>query len=528
MRLVVCLAMMVRVAQYLAQSPFIWESCHWANATELAFVAVLLLCPLDAVVRESQHLIRTMMGFFYVGAGFWKMNSSFLDPTVSCGSVYVASLLATFVPAPLRPEWLVTPALRSAGWMTVFGECGLGVCLLMRSRGLNRLGFVLSNMLHYAICITPFPNAVPLFGVFCYTRLFLVLPHGWTVALQEATSAPASFVGVVARVFCLGLAAMSASCTSTPGVVIDWGIPTQTLLCCIGARAVWLDIKWSDRWNGTNGPGSGKSPTPTSAPVAGWRRLLLRLNSTVWILITCFYVFCAQALGVFSISATSPFSQIREHGGSNHLFMPTGLLQRWEATKHYDLFSGGVVRVTYTSSDVMNALYPANSTQDLRPEIAQMLRSHGHFALEFHPTVMRMFGPKLASILPHWKPTGSAPPFPVYTVPGLELRRLLGEARAARETFVLEYDVLPGLSGDETWRREAVERRVRLEEDGKGGRICTVRNARVAPDEDEASMPCTPSEIPMRPAPAGLLMKFLVWFPLPVLPPEIAELPCID
>ena len=82
-RFLVVFAMLLRVAQYWVQSPFIWESCHWANATELAFVAVLLLCPLDAVVRESKDLIRSMMGIFYVGAGFWKMNSSFLDPTVS-------------------------------------------------------------------------------------------------------------------------------------------------------------------------------------------------------------------------------------------------------------------------------------------------------------------------------------------------------------------------------------------------------------------------------------------------------------
>ena len=404
MRLFVCLAMIVRVAQYLAQSPFIWESCHWANATELAFVAVLLLCPLDAVVRESQHLIRTMMGFFYVGAGFWKMNSILSRPDCLVW-ITICGQLACH----LRASTLEARVARDSGVaLSWVDDCLWRV----RSRympsnalaRLNRLGFVLSNMLHYAICITPFPNAVPLFGVFYYTRLFLVLPHGWTLALQEATSVPASFVGVVARMFCLGLAAVSARCTSTPGFVIDWGIPTQTLLCCIGARAVWLDIKWSDRWN-SMGRAPGRVRRQPPHPLRGGGGPLLRLNSTVWILITCFYVFCAQALGVFSISATSPFSQIREHGGSNHLFMPTGLLQRWEATKHYDLFSGGVVRVTYTSSDVMNALYPANSTQDLRPEIAQMLRSHGHFALEFHPTVMRMFGPKLASILPHWKPT---------------------------------------------------------------------------------------------------------------------------
>ena len=67
-----------------------------------------------------------------------------------------------------------------------------------------------------------------------------------------------------------------------------------------------------------------------------------------------------------------------------------------------------------------------------------MLRAHGHLAQEYHPTVMRMFGPKLSALLPHWKPpvdgeaAAATPPFPAYTVPGLELRRLLSEARGGR------------------------------------------------------------------------------------------------
>ena len=133
-RFTVVASMLVRVAQYWAQAPMTWESCYWANATELAFVAILLLCPLDTVVYQSQDLIRLMMGWFYVGAGFWKINTSFLDTSVSCGPVYVASLLATFVPEILRPSWLVAYALKSAAWMTILGECGIGICLLMPSQ----------------------------------------------------------------------------------------------------------------------------------------------------------------------------------------------------------------------------------------------------------------------------------------------------------------------------------------------------------------------------------------------------------
>ena len=144
-------SMLVRVACLWKQSPMIWESCHWANATELAFLVVNLLCPLSRVVHEIKDLMRTMMGLFYIGAGFWKLNTSFLDSTVSCGTIYVASLLATFAPEGLMPRWLIDAALASAPWLTIIGETGLGVLLLLPSRLARRLGFVMSNLLHYAI-----------------------------------------------------------------------------------------------------------------------------------------------------------------------------------------------------------------------------------------------------------------------------------------------------------------------------------------------------------------------------------------
>ena len=66
------------------------------------------------------------------------------------------------------------------------------------------------------------------------------------------------------------------------------------------------------------------------------------------------------------------------------------------------------------------------------------------------PTVMIVLGRDLRMFLPH--------PFTPYTLPALELRRVLAEARAASsEPFVIEYDKLPGSVGDERWRQEAVE-----------------------------------------------------------------------
>ncbi|EOD26404.1 hypothetical protein EMIHUDRAFT_450267 [Emiliania huxleyi CCMP1516] len=514
-RLLVSLSMLVRVSMFVVQSPMIWESCHWANALELACVVTLLLCPATAVVDQTKDLVRTMISLFYIGAGFWKMNTSFLDPTVSCGTIYIASLLATFAPEGLLPPWLVTAALGSAPWMTIIGEMSIGVLLLLPSRPMRRAGFVLSNMLHYAICITPHPNAVPLFGVFCYTRLFFVMPEAWTVALAEVVSAPRTSSGLAFRVASVALAAWSASLTSDPGIVINWGIPAQTILCLIGARVVLLDMRHAAAWAEAGPIGLGA--------VGGLASRLLRANGAFWVLAVLFYVFGAQTLGLMDISATSPFSHIREHGGSNHLLMPTSLLQQWEWSRGTDGFGGGVVRITSCSSDYLNALYPCNVTDELRPGIRDMLHSFGHIGHEYHPTVMRMFGShRIRRHLPHWD---GGRPFPVYTVPGLELRRMLAEARAANESFVLEYDTLPGVVGDEKWRHTAVQSKVRLEEDGAGGINCRVLRRPL--DEAEEWAPCGEDELPLQPAPTGLLMKFLVWFPYPVVE-GVYEIPCID
>ena len=76
------------------------------------------------------------------------------------------------------------------------------------------------------------------------------------------------------------------------------------------------------------------------------------------------------------ISATSPFSAIREHGGSNRLLLPTSLLQQWPAAgATVEAFGGGVVRVVHTTSDSLNALYPADATAELRPRVVELLLS---------------------------------------------------------------------------------------------------------------------------------------------------------
>ena len=117
-------------------------------------------------------------------------------------------------------------------------------------------------------------------------------------------------------------------------------------------------------------------------------------------------------------------------------------------------------------------------------------------------------------------------PFPTYTIPAYQLRRMLADARALNESFQLTYERLPGLVGDEAWRRHAIASTVVLAEDGKKGtKHCKTRAA-----GSFLWSACAADEIALLPPPTGWLTKLLVSFPYPILPDTLGvdELPCMD
>ena len=75
---------------------------------------------------------------------------------------------------------------------------------------------------------------------------------------------------------------------------------------------------------------------------------------------------------------------------------------------------------------------------------------------------------RIDRVLGAWAlPPPPAGPFVRYTVPSLQLRRMLEEVRGAGEPFELEYTELDGALGDERWRTaSAGARRVRVSEAG--------------------------------------------------------------
>ena len=145
--------------------------------------------------------------------------------------------------------------------------------------------------------------------------------------------------------------------------------------------------------------------------------------------------------------------------------------------------------------------------------------------------------------MPRWD-AASGTPFVSFTVPALELRRLLQIARGAQEPFTLTYVRLPGALGDNAWRANASGPRISLSEDGRGGRRCLVDGATsvrtlLAPFGgtsvgtllglnigDIGGSACDADEIALLPPPPRWLGWLALFFPLPVLNHD--ELPCMD
>lgn len=147
-----------------------------------------------------------------------------------------------------------------------------------------------------------------------------------------------------------------------------------------------------------------------------------------------------------------------------------------------------------------------------------------------------MLGREIREYLPRWT-AASGQPFTPYTIPGYELRRVLAEVRlnVPNESFQLSYDVLPGVLGNESWRRSAKARTVQYSEDGKGGRRCLTRKHGGFGWESEFIMgwrECEDGEIVLQPPPSwwGLTSYLMVWFPYPILPELEGEevMPCMD
>eukprot|EP00931_Biecheleriopsis_adriatica_P119608 TRINITY_DN94831_c0_g1_i1.p1 TRINITY_DN94831_c0_g1~~TRINITY_DN94831_c0_g1_i1.p1 ORF type:complete len:558 (+),score=34.22 TRINITY_DN94831_c0_g1_i1:34-1707(+) len=496
------LAMAVRNGSRIVRMPFCWDSDLWAFSCDLAFCLGLWQARRaklseDAPVLIAAPIVRALLGMFYFAAGFWKINTSFLSPRTSCASILLASLLGHIWPQAWGspPDTMVHLAVHGAPMMTILGECVAGLLVTIPYKSTKLIGLGLMLMLHFGISFTPYPNGIANFSYTAATRYFFILPEASSQALFEAVTTPQSKLGWMTRATAVAAIA-SAFHFSKPVGVQQMGAIFFTCLALTYMRAMQVELS--------------RASNLCSCPLGliGWS----------FVSVMVLPVFAGQVFGLVDLGApASPFASIRVHGGSNHLLLPTGLIQAWAAgaSPLENAFAGGVVRVEHTDSVWLNSLYPSEHTSELPPEAVAILHRGGHIGRQFNPTPRRVLGSGVRNFMPRWKPGDG--PFLKYTVPAMELRRLIFEAKTHEEAFSISYVRLPGIHGDEAWRSSANGPHVEFFWAANGTQRCTVDG-----------QPCAGDELVLLPELNMLLHKTLVFFPYAVVPEAQGELPCMD
>jgi len=258
-----------------------------------------------------------------------------------------------------------------------------------------------------------------LLAVWCRHRVLLSKPAkaGWSFAL------------------CTIIWGLYACTRTRPGRSWYTSLPIYVALTAIFARAIWFDAATPPR-------------IQVQSPVVRWL-----------VCFTAFHIFAMPILGLADISMNHMYSNTRLYGGSNHFLVPTGLLHalaEWWAAEVADngvvsyrysagLFSGGVVRVDATNSRWINLVYPGDLTVEFEPRVTAWLHEGGHSGRFLSSIAQRVV--KSATglpLLPVARASESQKHFIKYKTTGLEIRRLLAEAKALNEPFSITYTRLPG------------------------------------------------------------------------------------
>ncbi|KAJ1472830.1 hypothetical protein T484DRAFT_1974463 [Baffinella frigidus] len=540
---VLCAALLCRIyASTIAVFPHAWESLYWCAQTDLALLLALLtqmkrardvhavkfggwLClsainlfPAQraAVVHDASIVMRWQLAGWYLSAAFFKLNSSFLDHRYSCASPYLAQLLAAYLPPTLATTEMAK-LVPIAPIMVVTGELTLSLALLASAASLGgrpaaRLGVCLALLLHAGIAMTPPPNNVGAFSVIMAARL-PAFTDGATLA--RAMSLPSTASGLVewASTFGIAAAAASAAARATTGTAskgdagqmsimfsggLDWSVPTLVVMSAAILRALILEGCTGRKQNLTLKLGDGYS----DAGGAYASRCAPLLIAIAWL-----HAFVGPIVGVQDLGSSNMYGNLRLHGGSNHYLTPTNVLR----------LSGDTVRIESSTSQVLNSLYPGEISSVFTLRATRVLTQANHTGRQFNFAMGRVLG---AWALPPPPRGGLGDAFVPYTVPALELRRMLSEARAAGEAFSLVYTVLDGAFGDEEWRGSSEgKRKVRVSEDPtRGSAECVVLSA--------GGEACGVDDLPKMP-PLSVWEKALgVWNPVPILPGGHPELHC--
>eukprot|EP00977_Amphora_coffeiformis_P025078 scaffold18122_cov194-Amphora_coffeaeformis.AAC.5 len=501
-RLVVAVPLMGVPVYFIGyKAPHNWESNIWVSMIDAFMAVVVVTSPTltaNTATKQADGYSTTvleMFVWFYTAAGFWKINTHFLDPSASCATVFLAQHLTYYGSAFFGSQLQIQAAAQAAQpwfpYVTIVVELAMGLslavvrCFAPGTLGRNRtvsVAMAVVLFFHLGVCVTPRPHDISGFAAQCACRLPLVVPEieAWRTVLTKCQRHMAWLVALAVLYVSYGV-----QNSFTP---LNWFFGMFTAVSVL------------DLWATAELP-----MTETTTTITTKRPY----KPVVWMgvpsALAFFYSFGMIPLGLMEEASPNMFANLKIHGGSNHLLLPTGLLFQWAATQesqgNSDSFlvrhwGGGEIRLESTTSQWLTEIYPNDLTHILEPAptVVELLQEHLNAS---QPAVY--FNSGLNRVL-HVRERGFVPPPPhgqfiSYTVPALEWKRLLKEAvhYLGRPSFTVDYVHLPGTSGDEEWRAFAWERRIHLEVVNGEITSCTVQwNS----DQENTTALCGPNELP--------------------------------
>lgn len=484
------LAHIANIASWATWTPAVWDHLTWAVCLEVTFVlAALAGGGREKVTERFLPAARKELVCLYWSAAFWKLTTSWYTVYSSCAPVLLSEILGgVFTPATMPAGGFVANTLLSIAPVFVASlEFAVAGALHIRPIA----GVVLALGFHQTINLMPMTYAGG-FSISMCCRFVLFLPGIVTKALTVPSDQRAL---VVPAAICGGLGAAM------------WAIHSGVDTACV----VYLTLGFLY----FRGIMSGH--TPQLGGGVKW------LNA-VALFIGFVYAFLGPILGLQAMSSSTMYGNVKQWGGTNHLVVPTGLLQEYYTTATYpawaaDAFGGGLLRVDSTNSSIMQQLSPAEATYNMVPFARELLKGVGTPARYFELYSARNYMDREedfdASALHNRGKNDLGFKDPPYVQPAYEMRRVLALARAKGEIFTLKYTKVPWSGTPKSYMAYKGEQVVLKENSATGTRTCTVGKKK-----------CASSEIALLPPPPRWLLPLLHPYPMPLLPGDDTEVHC--
>jgi hypothetical protein len=426
---------------------------------------------------EQDGLCQTvaqMLGCYYAAAGFFKLNRNFFDPDASCATVFVVQHLSYYLGPFVSYETLVqictlvkpyAPIITVSVELAMASGLVMGQTLLGGTKGgtATRIGLLLILYFHLAVCMTPRPHDISLFAYQCGARLVVALD---ATSLQHAVRwyvRPYRTQLIIAALGWIWYGYYYADFTP-----LNWAFAAYVPVLVLHTTAIHLEAA-AETAAAADTPKKSTAATTTTTTMMNMKKPLW---SYLAVFVAFFYAFGSIILGLQEEHTCNMFANLKIHGGggTNHYFVPTGLLLRYD---------GPEIRIQNSTSWWFTTTYPADLSHTVEPlnKIMSVMADIGN------PTPF-MFNGGANRVLELFQRGYVAHNgiFVMYTVPVVEFLRLFDEAVRFDVNFDLEYVELPDNDdnsfnrngNDEHWRATAAARTVRVQVQNGTIAQCTV------------------------------------------------------